>query len=671
MSVSLIGAAIIIFALSGLPGLFMPSCSPWIARVHAILVLAGASIGLSGAVLCFLVPDPSLYIFPWPAIQNGLVGVDALSGFFLFPVFIVGSLGSIYGIGYWSPREYPRTGRSLRFFWGLILAGMTLLVISKHVLSFLLGWEAMALSAFFLVSTEDEKYESRKSGLVYLVATHAGTLALFGFFVFWRAVTGSFELLPVASGAIPAVTVNILLLVGLFGFSLKAGVMPLHFWLPGAHANAPSHVSALLSGVMLKMGVYGIVRTLTLFPDIAPFWGWAILLAGAASGLLGVIFAIVQKDFKRLLAYSSVENIGIILLGIGMALLGRTYHREELVVLGMGGALLHVWNHSLFKPLLFFGAGSVMHGTGSRQIDELGALARKMPWTAGFFLIGSVTICGLPPLNGFVGEFFLYLGFFGSSMSVERLSSIILLGAPVLAAIGALAVSCFVKLYSGVFLGLPRTEAAKKAHEAPLSMLAPMAVLAFLCALVGVFPFLTVPFLDGVIAVMQSALPLAGTAISLSDLVPFASLCKAVIFPSLAILALCIVFFLYKRSLERKAGTWDCGYARPSARIQYTAASFTRTLSGFFHRVLNPREHFPNLSGAFPGESSLEELVVDPILDRRLIPVMTSLRKRMRWFYRFQQGQTQLYILYVAVALCILLATQIPYKQIFLALFTR
>ena len=682
LSVDLISIAIVCFALSGFPGLFMRTRSPWIGRVHALMVLAGGALGIAGAIGCFFEEDPSLYIFPWPAAQNGLVGVDALSAFFLLPVFIVGALGSVYGLGYWSSREHARTARSLRFFWGLTLAGMTLLVISRHALSFLFGWEAMALSAFFLVSTEDEKPDCRKSGLIYLIATHVGTLALFAFFVLWRSVTGSFDLAPVASGAISVVAVNVLLFLGLFGFGLKAGAMPLHFWLPGAHANAPSHVSALLSGVMLKMGIYGIVRTLTLVPDLAPFWGWLILLAGAASGLLGVAFAIAQHDLKRLLAYHSVENIGIILMGLGMALLGRTYHQAEWVALGMAGCLLHVWNHSLFKSLLFFGAGSVLHGTGTRTIDRLGGLARKMPWTAGAFLIGAVAICGLPPLNGFISEFFIYLGFFKSAVSATSLASVALLGAPVLAMIGALAVSCFVKVYGAVFLGLPRTPSASSTHESPMSMLIPMGILASLCAIVGFFPALTVPFLDRAIAVTQGAhtvtqgvaSPGSGDAalpVSLIALVPFASLGTCMGLAAIALFVTYIALYVNARHGERKGVTWDCGYARPSARMQYTAGSFARSLVALFRWALKPRNRFPLLPGPFPKTESLETHVDDPILDRQLIPDMIFLRNGMRWFYRFQQGQTQSYILYVGVALSILLATLIPFKRIFLALFTK
>lgn len=666
-SVDLISASILLFALSGIPGLFMRPLSSLSVKLNVILVLLASSIGFTGIIFCFINPDPSLYLSPWPAVGGGLVGVDAISAFFLCPVFLVGALGSVYSIGYWSPRAHPRTARSLRAFWGLALAGMSLLIIGRHSMSFLLGWEIMALSAFFLVSTEDEKSDSRKSALVYLIATHVGTLALFGFFCLWKHATGSFDLVPAASGSIPAITANILICLGLFGFGLKAGSMPLHFWLPGAHANAPSHVSALLSAVMLKMGIYGIVRLFMLLPGFSPFWAWFILVLGLFSGLLGVVLAIAQHDIKRLLAYHSVENIGIILMGLGMALLGRIYHREEWVVLGMAGCLLHVWNHAIFKSLLFFGAGSVLHATGTRQLDRLGGLARKMPFTAASFLLGAAAICGLPPLNGFISEFFIYVGFFSSAVSAKSLSSIALLGAPVLAMIGALAVSCFVKAYGAVFLGSPRSACAARSRESSLSMLIPMGVLSLLCVVIGLCPFLTIPVLEKSIGVWLAAPP----TMTLSELIPFPAL--GIVLPvAVVLIALSIVFVIVRaRSRAKKTVTWDCGYAKSGARIQYTASSFARSLVDIFSWFLKPRNHLPRLEENFPVAETLDSHVEDPVLDRHLIPDFNFLRNGSRWFNRFQQGQTQLYVLYLVLMLGILLVTLIPFKQLFFALFTK
>ena len=279
---------------------------------------------------------------------------------------------------------------------------------------FLLGWEMMALSAFFLVSTEDHLASCREAGWIYLVATHIGTLGLFAMLALWRWATGSFDLVPAAEGVLSVGVQHSLFLLALLVFGLKAGMMPLHFWLPTAHANAPSHVSAILSGVVLKIGIYGLLRMLSLLPNPPAAWGGLILLLAACSALLGVVFALGQHDLKRLLAYHSVENIGIILMGLGLAMLGRSLDRPTWMVLGMAGCLLHVWNHSFFKSLLFFCAGSVLHSAHTREIDRLGGLAKRMPSTAFLFQIGAVAICGLPPLNGFVSELLIYLGLLAS-----------------------------------------------------------------------------------------------------------------------------------------------------------------------------------------------------------------------------------------------------------------
>ena len=331
LSLLLVLTAMALAAGSGLPGLALPRPSLVGQRLAAwLMALAGlAGLAGAGAVLLGLAADVGAggarsADFPWPAVGGGLVGLDGLSAFFLVPVFLMGALGSLYGLGYWPQDRHRRNARKLQVFWGLMVAGMALLVISRHALTFLLGWEFMALSAFLLVSTEDQREEARRAGFVYLFATHIGTLGLFGLFALWRWSTGSFELLPVAAGALAPEVLNAIFFMTLLSFGLKAGIMPLHFWLPGAHANAPSHVSAMLSGVVLKMGIYGLVRFLWLLPAPPPFWGGIILTLGAASGLLGVVFAIGQHDLKRLLAYHSVENIGIILMGLGLALLGRS-----------------------------------------------------------------------------------------------------------------------------------------------------------------------------------------------------------------------------------------------------------------------------------------------------------------------------------------------------------
>jgi hydrogenase-4 component B len=661
MSFYLIVWAIIFSAASGFAGLFFKRRGR-AARAGQIvcsfiLVVACAS-GLVGSVRGLFEPASVSYILPWPSAGEPLVGLDPLSSFFLVLVFFVASLCSIYSLGYAPAERNPRTSRRSQLFFGLLVAGMALLLIARHALAFLVGWETMALSAYFLIVVEDGLLENRRAGFVYLVATHSGTLALFGMFTLWRAATGSFELSSAASMDGSALCGIVLL--SLFGFGVKAGMIPLHFWLPGAHSASPSHVSALLSGVMLKMGIYGIVRMLSLLPVLGAFWGVLVLCLGAVSGVLGVAYALAQHDLKRLLAYHSVENIGIILMGLGLALLGRAWGRPEIVALAMAGCLLHVWNHALFKSLLFLGAGSVLKATGTRRIDRLGGLIKSMPWTAGFFIVGAVAICGLPPLNGFVSELFVYLGIFGSLSQTGTGAALIALAAPCLAMIGALAVACFVKATGATFLGVPRSPEAERGREASASMLVPMGILAAACVAIGLAPGLVSGALDAAVLSWNGGMALPGIAsLAPLDYISCAglSLVTAIAFVSLM---LALRFARRRSGLCRSGPTWDCGYAVPTGRMQYTASSFARGLVLMFAWALKPSREPSKLQGVFPSSQEFETEVEDGVLSRVIAPCSRLLAKLSQRVRRFQQGLTQQYVLYILIALAVLLLTLFP-----------
>lgn len=668
MSLTLIVIAVFLAAASGLAGISLPRKTVWGQRISVLMMSGSSVLGLIGAVLSAGVHPSRTFSFPWPAMGHSLVGIDSLSAFFLVPVFLMGGLGSIYGIGYWPQLHHLKDGSKLRLFWGLLVAGMSLLVISRHAMAFLFGWEVMALSAFFLVTTEDHEEECRRAGWIYLVATHLSTLTLFAMFALWRWATGSYDLKPVAEEAIGLGVMNVLFFLSLLGFGIKAGIMPLHFWLPGAHASAPSHVSAMLSGVVLKMGVYGLVRFLSLLPNPPYLWGGLILLLGATSGLFGVVFAIGQHDLKRLLAYHSVENIGIILMGLGLAMLGCSAGQPEWIVLGLAGCLLHTWNHGLFKSLLFLSAGSVVHNAHTRNIDSLGGLAKTMPWTAAMFAVGAVAICGLPPLNGFVSELFVYLGLLRTLLTDGAMGSAAVIAAPVLAMIGALAVACFVKVFSAVFLGNPRTEATAHAHESPMSMRVPMMVLAAACLAIGLMPLLVAPILNTVISnwTVESYSPIP----DIGALVPV----KTVGFVAAAFfvpVASIVVFMRFRSRFSRCVGTWDCGYARPTNRIQYTASSFAQMIVAMFRWVLNPHLRRPQTEGLFPGPTVMRSHVDDIILDRILLPLSRAVEKWFGWFRRFQRGITQHYLLYILVAVILMLSTMIPFEEFISRLFAR
>jgi hydrogenase-4 component B len=668
MSLELIIIAIILAAVSGMPGLCLKRSSGWGQWIAVLLVGIGSICGFAGVGLGLRTAAYPTSNFVWPAAGDSIIGADALSAFFLIPIFLMGTLGAIYGLGYWPQRAHRRNGRKLRLFWGLLVAGMALLVISKHAMAFLLGWEVMALSAFFLVGTEDFRAECRRASLIYIISTHLGTLSLFALFALWRWATGSFALQPVAVEAIGLGTMNALFFLALLGFGVKAGIMPLHFWLPTAHAAAPSHVSAMMSGVVIKMGIYGLIRFLSLLPVPPAIWGGIILSLGAISGLLGVLFAIGQHDLKRLLAYHSVENIGIILMGLGLAMLGRSLERPAWVVLGLAGCLLHIWNHSLFKSLLFLSAGSVVHAAHTREIDRLGGLAKKMPWTAAMFVVGAVAICGLPPLNGFVSELFVYLGLLQSVGIEGKSGSTAVIAVPVLAMIGALAVACFVKAYSVVFLGNARTNSAAHAHESPLSMRCPMLVLAACCMSIGLMPALVSPLLDKVIATWMPASELSLT--SLATLVPLDSIGAM----SIILVALAAFFMILFSQFVRGASysnTWDCGYAQPTSRMQYSASSFANTIVYLFRWVLRPRMRQPSVEPLFPRPTEMYSAVDDVVLDRLLVPSSRLAERCVGWIRTFQHGMTQHYVLYILITVILMLSTLIPFDEYLARLFAR
>ncbi|HEV8605478.1 MAG TPA: proton-conducting transporter membrane subunit [Tepidisphaeraceae bacterium] len=584
--------------------------------------------------------------------------LDPLSAFFMLPICVVGAAGSVYGLRYWSQKEHPRTGQRLRFCYGLLIASLIMVVLAADSIAFLLAWEVMALSAFFLVSTEEHRKEAREAGWLYLVSTHVGTLSLFALFALLRMATGSFDFRPLAAGQAGLAMRTAIFVMAVIGFGVKAGMMPFHFWLPSAHANAPTHISAILSSVVLKVGIYGLLRTLTLLPNPPVSWGGVVLLLGTVSAVLGVLFALGQHDLKRLLAYHSIENIGIILMGLGLALIGQARGRPDLVVLGLAGCLLHVWNHSLFKSLLFYSAGSVIHAVHTREIDLMGGLAKPLPKTALLFLIGAVAICGLPPLNGFISELFVYLGLFRSLSGAPGAA----LAAPALALVGALALACFVKAFGAVFLGNPRSGGIERVHEAPWPMIVPMWVLAICCTIIGILPSIVVRPLNAVIHQWD---PQLAQGPALNVLAPVASLVPI----TLTVSAIVLIAFLWSRwSLARAGGkwalTWDCGYARPGSRMQYSGSSFAATLVEMFKAVLRPRIHQPKIAAPFPAAATkFHSQVDDLVLDGFLGPMWRRFRSRLGWLRVLQQGRVQTYVLYILIIVSLLLLLTMPLTE--------
>lgn len=640
---------------SGLPGLCCNRQSVLGERLAALLAVAGALLGAAAVCAALLAPTTPTISLPWPVPGGAFVlAIDGISACFLFPVYLVSAAGTIYTLGYWPQRDNPGSAARLRFFYGGMAGALTLVLTASNGILFLTCWEIMALIGFFLITIEDHILEVRRAGFIYLACTHVGTLALFALFVILGQFSGSFDFPAGASLSAAASPASAMFLLALLGFGLKAGLMPLHIWLPGAHAAAPSQVSALLSGVMIKTGIYGLIRVTGFFAAPPAWWGWTILALGAISGVMGVAFAIAQHDIKRLLAYHSVENIGIIALGLGTALLGKSCEQPLLTSLGLAGALLHVINHGLFKSLLFFGAGSVIHATGSREIDHYGGLLRRQPLTGLFFLGGAVAICGLPPLNGFVSEWFIYLGIF-KSMGHDTLSlRLAIFAAPVLALIGGLALACFVKVFGATFLGTARTTTAAAAHEAPTSMLGPMALLLAICALIGLFPATVIPLLNRALQAWSTgtaALPSLSTALAPVGGISWAALALAIVVGSLAL-------WLQQRKSPQspRLPTWGCGYALPTSRMQYTASSFAEILVGLLRWGLRPNRHGGRIQSLLAEPTELATHTPDTVLDRAVLPACRVSIRICSWLRaRVQNGSAGCYLLYVMLALGALL----------------
>lgn len=654
MTMYLMLAAIILCAGSGVPGLLLTRGQTTPQRIATVLHLLGCAAGLVSACMVFA-GAPSEVIARWPLPGGKLqIHIDALSAFFLVPVFLISAAGSLYGEGYWPEAAHPQNGRKLRLFYGVLTASLGLVMIAGDAWSFLAGWEIVGVTAFFLVITEQENKEARRAGWIYLIAAHAGTLTLFAMFALLRMASGSW-ILVVAPNFDPTL-IRPILILALIGFGIKAGVMPFHVWLPEAHAAAPSHISAILSGVVLKMGIYGLVRIVSIVP-LQEWYGLTLLAAGIVSGVLGVAFALAQHDLKRLLAYHSIENIGIILIGIGVGILGAAGGHPEWAALGFAGGLLHVWNHALFKSLLFYSAGSVIHSTGTRTIDAMGGLFRRMRFTAISFLLGAIAISGLPPLNGFVSEWLIYLAGFravlhpaASLWHPASLSLWSVLAVPALALIGALAVACFAKVFSVVFLGASRSIDAEKSHEATVTMRVAMAVLASACLVIGLWPI-------GFQSILTNAVVLIPGAMNDEEIARSLTALPAMVFLLIVVvLVLAGVTARLVRGRRSSVLTWDCGYAAPGPRMQYTASSFADTLIRLFRWALIPVEHRSIETGLFPTAGSFDTHVPDPVLDRLLVPGVEKGNRLMALGRFIQAGRIQIYILYVLLALVVLLA---------------
>lgn len=659
-----------------LAGLLLPLCFPAHPRIQNLLAhgFAGlaSGVGIVLGVTGLLSPeawtDSAQSTVPF---LNFAIRLDSLSSFFVLTISLAGLATSTFAMGYVT-KFYGRValGTLGSLFNGFLLS-MTLVVLADNGFFFLIVWELMSLLSYFLVVTEHEKADVRYAGVFYFIMTHVGTAFIIVTFLVFLQAGGSFsfEAFRHPEHPLPEGMRTLAFLTALIGFGTKAGIVPLHVWLPYAHPAAPSHISALMSGVMIKTAIYALIRIYFDFlgGEFPWWWGFVVLVIGAASALLGVMYALMEHDLKSLLAYHSVENIGIILLGIGAGMIFQSFGMRELAALGLLAGLYHTVNHAMFKALLFLGAGSLLYATHTRNMEEYGGLLRRMPWTGAFFLIGAVSISALPPTNGFVSEWLVFQSLFLSFHIPDIFLKLMLpLAAAILALTGALALACFAKAFGISFLALPRSTHARHAEEVPVPMRMGMTLLAVVCVALGLGPMVVVPLLDRVVApfagvpIQEKVLAMDGWALAPVN-VEFSSLSTpalALLLVVLSMLGLGLAVAFGGRVNTRRYKTWGCGI-NLTPRMEYTATGFVQPIKRVFSALYQPtvkleteflkesryfakRQHFE-----FHIEPLFQKYLYDP-----LITFFTTMADRLKVI---QAGSLHLYLTYIFVTLIALL----------------
>jgi hydrogenase-4 component B len=586
--------------------------------------------------------------------------IDGLSAWFLTVLSVLAVPIALFSTGYIGQSHFNRRSAFVGIAFNILLGALEIVFAADGVIGFLFAWELFTLVTAALVATEHEVGANRSAAYLYLVMSHVGTGCLIAGFLTLAALSGSLSFSTILSGHV----VSGLLRDGLFalfflGFGVKAGVIPLHVWLPEAHPSAPTNISALMSGVVIKAGIYGIMRVCAFGLGVPRLsWGVIVVALGGISAVLGVLYALMQHDLKRLLAYHSIENIGIILLGLGAGMMAVTSGHGEIAAVGIAASLFHVLNHAIFKALLFLGAGSVLTATGTRQIEQFGGLLRRMPWTGLFFLVGAMAISGLPPLNGFASEWLTFQAFllgFGGSAEPPVLFLFPVAGA-LLALTTALAAACFVKAFGICFLALPRSAAAADAHESGAAMLVPQALLASLCVVLGLFPGRVLRTLSGVMASLPGLQPnadLAGGALAMtarsSGLAPFDHVAPVALGVVLLGGSLVAVWLTWRAVAARMVPTWGCGGVM-TAHTEYTATAFSKPVMMIFGAVYRPArqvEATATVSPYFPEEVRYHA-EIEPTFERYVYgPLVRGIFRTADGMKGLQAGSLHAYLAYV------------------------
>lgn len=602
----IIQIALILILAAGVVGFFLqrfPTFAKFFSfsllNISAILtIIVGIKILLTHQTLAWQIYT-GFPMFHWQFL------LDSLSGFFFIILGIIIVSISIYGPSYLQKYEKEGPIKMMTLYTSIFIFSMYLVLLANNVFSFIFSWELMSLSSYFLVVYNHKNPINRKAGLIYLLMAHAsGLFILFAFGMLAKfSHSLNFDIIHLTQ--IPYFWANCIFASAFIGFGMKAGLMPLHIWLPSAHPVAPSHISALMSGVMLKIAVYGLLRTLFfLLRNVHLEWGCLILIFGTVSTLLGVLYALMQHDLKKLLAYHSIENIGIIFIGIGLSIIFLNNNHPTLAALGLIAALYHCFNHALFKSLLFLGAGTIQQATHEQDIEKMGGLIKQMPYTAFLFLIGCISISALPPFNGFVSEWLT----FQTSLHITSINSHIIqfilpISAAILALTGALAATCFVKAYGIMFLGKMRTTNMLSAQDPKFSIIFSMGLLAFMCLIGGVFPITIINFINIV------AYNMLGSNVTISNtwtwLVPIDpnsngnSYAPLIVF--IGILTIIYVTYLLtrnkklnfsisKQSQNSQSKIWDCGFGKILPNMQYTATAFAMPIRRVFTGIWSVKE---------------------------------------------------------------------------------
>jgi formate hydrogenlyase subunit 3/multisubunit Na+/H+ antiporter MnhD subunit len=660
MEVLLLTVALLV--LAGIASLTF-SKSP---RLATLLGAGGATLasvlGLAPTLRVLLGGAPEALRWEWDS-SHGVfaVAVDPLSAFFLLPVLALSALAATYGGNYLLAYRHRKLLGAPWFFFNIFVAGMVMVLVARTAFLFLVAWEAMSLAAFFLVTFEHEKPEARQAGWVYLIATHLGVAFLILMFLLLGHRAGSLEFAAFrAAPTMSAAWAGVIFVLALVGFGAKAGFVPFHVWLPEAHPAAPSHVSALMSAVMIKMGLYGLLRILTFLGHPAAWWGPTLAIMGLCTALVGITLALNQRDMKRILAYSSIENMGLIGLALGVGLWGWANRLPVVAVLALTAALVHIWNHALMKGLMFFAAGSIFHATGTKNIEQLGGLMKRMPATASAMMAGAVALAALPPGNGFVSKWLIYMSLLKCGIPADDSGSVLMafLAIGLLALIGGLSAIVFVRLTGITLLGNPRSEAAEHAHEASPWMLGPMFFLIALCLAAAVAPHLVIGLMAGVLDQLFIGETWRAMPELQSSNMPIDILGNINAWTLLALGTVTFLVVAWSRKAACVEGpTWACGYVKPTARMQYTGRSFAEMLAeNLLPRFLRPRVTKRAPQGLFPQASGFEADCGDPVSEKVYAPFFRRWAERLSRLHVLQHGIVNVYLVYILLMVMAALA---------------